>query len=108
MHSRTTTWGCGDNMQSAMQRFGGISPGMPLQYANQTAVLQLGHFAPKAVIGAHVTRLLVETEADPGLKGLRLSEEVRKAAAARQARRTRQNCGPTTEKKSPAARARSQ
>ena len=88
----------GDNMMSAVQRPTGISLGMPLQYADQTAALHLGHFAPKAVIGAHVTRLLVGTEADPGLSSLRLSEEARKAAAAGQARRTRQSCGPTTEK----------
>jgi hypothetical protein len=81
-----------------VQRIAGISPGIPLQYADLTAVLQLGHFAPKAAIGAHVTRLLVGTEADPGLPSLKLSEEVRKTAAAGQARRTRQNCGPTTEK----------
>jgi hypothetical protein len=71
-----------DNMHSAVQRIAGMSPGMPLQYADQTAVLQLGHFAPKAAIGAHVTRLLVETEADSGLSSSRLSEEVHKAAAA--------------------------
>jgi hypothetical protein len=80
-------------MAGVVQRITGISPGTPLQCgADQTAaLLQLGHFAPKAVIGAHVTRLLVDTGADPGLSGLRLSEEVRKAAAAGQARRrTRQ------------------
>ena len=38
-------------------------------YADQTAALQLGHFAPKSVLGAHVTRLLVENETDPGLRG---------------------------------------
>jgi hypothetical protein len=35
----------------------------------QTAALQLGNFAPKSVLGAHVTRLLVENETDPGLRG---------------------------------------
>jgi hypothetical protein len=76
---------------------------MPLKYADQTAVLHLGHFAPKAVAGAHVrtsvTRLLVETGADPGpgLPGWS-SEGVRKAAATGSARRTRQDCGPTMEK----------
>jgi hypothetical protein len=47
------------------------------------------------------------TEADPGLSGLPLSEAVRKAASAGQARRiTRQNCGPTTKevKQPPVAR----
>jgi hypothetical protein len=78
----------GGNTQGAMRRIAGTSLGIPLQYAGQTAALQLGHFAPKAVIlGAHVTRLLVDTEADPGLPSSRLSEEVRKAAAAGQARR---------------------
>jgi hypothetical protein len=57
----------GDDMQGVVQMLADISLGMPLQYAYQTAVLHLAHFAPKAVIGAHVTRLLVETEADPGL-----------------------------------------
>ena len=70
-----------DNMHSAVQRIAGMSPGMPLQYADQTAALQLGHFAPKSAPGAHVTRLLVENETDPGLSSLRLSEAVRKAAA---------------------------
>jgi hypothetical protein len=43
---------------------------MPLQYAvaDQTAALQSGHFAPKSALGAHVTRLLVGNEADPGQK----------------------------------------
>jgi hypothetical protein len=55
--------------------------GMPPLYADQTAALQLGHFAPKSALGAHVTRLLVGTEANPGPSSLRLSEAVRKAAA---------------------------
>jgi hypothetical protein len=89
----------GDNMISAVQRITGINLGTPLQYADQTAALQLGHYATKSVLGAHVTRLLAETEADPGLSSFRLSEAVRKAAAAGQARRiTRHNCGPTTKK----------
>jgi hypothetical protein len=74
----------GDNMMSAVQRIiTGISLGTPLQYiyADQTAALQLGHFAPKSVVGPHVTRLLAENETDPGLSSLRLSEAVRKAAA---------------------------
>jgi hypothetical protein len=90
----------GDNMMGAVHRPTGISHGvLPLQYADQTAALQLGHFAPKSAPGAHVTRLLVEAETDPGLSSLRLSEAVRKAAASCHARRsTRQNCGPTTKK----------
>ena len=84
----------GDNMISAVQRTTGINLCTPLQYADQTAALQLGHYATKSVLGAHVTRLLAETEADPGLSSFRLSEAVRKAAAAGQARRiTRHNCG---------------
>jgi hypothetical protein len=57
----------------------GHSLGMPPQYADRTVALHLGHFALKAVIGAHVTRLLVRTEADPGLHSprLMLSEEGR-------------------------------
>jgi hypothetical protein len=62
MHSRrTTAWLGGDNMQSVVQSIAGISLGIPLQYADQTAVLHLGHFAPKAAViaGAHgVTRSL--------------------------------------------------
>jgi hypothetical protein len=85
-------------MLSAVQRFASISLGIPLQYEDQTAALQLGRFATKSVLGTHVTRLLVETEADPGLSSFRLSEEARKAAASCQVRWTRQNCGLTTEK----------
>jgi hypothetical protein len=85
MYSRTTSWVVITCRVSCL--------GIPLQYADQTAVLHLGHFAPKAVDGAHVARLLVDTEANPRLSSLRLSEEVRKAAAAGSARRTRRNCG---------------
>jgi hypothetical protein len=74
----------GDNMMiGAVQRITGINPGAPLQYVDQTAALQLGHYATKSVLGAHVTRLLAETEADPGLSSFRLSEVVRKARGAR-------------------------
>ena len=81
----------------------------PLQYPDQTAALQLGHFATNSVLGSHVTRMLdgTGTEADPGISSLALSEAVRNAAAAGQARRiTRQNCGPTTKevKQPPVAR----
>jgi hypothetical protein len=84
---------------------------MPLQYADQTAALQLGHFAPKSAPGAHVTRLLVENETDPGLSSLRLSEAVRSAQVRRApqgrrfllscaadggARGRTENCGPAT------------
>jgi hypothetical protein len=86
----------GDNMISAVQRITGMDLGTrPLQYPDQTAALQLGHYATKSVLGAHVTRLLAGTEADPGRpSSFRISEAVRKAAAAGQARRiTRHNCG---------------
>jgi hypothetical protein len=99
----------GDNMMSVVQRFATISLGTPLQYPDQTYALQLGRFATKSVLGSHVTRVLAGTgtEADPGLSSLPLSEAVRNAAAAGQARRiTRQNCGPTTKevKQPPVAR----
>jgi hypothetical protein len=90
-----------EHMTCVVLRITGIGLCTPLQYADQTAVLQLGHYATKSVLGAHVTRLLAETEAgDPGLSSFRLSEAVRKAAAAAgQARRvTRHSCGPTTKK----------
>jgi hypothetical protein len=86
---------CGDNMMSVVHRLTGIGPGMPLQYADQTAALQLGHFAPKSALGAHVTRLLVENETDPGISSLRLSEAVRKAAASCHARRSTIRAWPT-------------
>jgi hypothetical protein len=77
----------------------GMNLGVPLQYPDQTAALQLGNFATKSVLGSHVTRVLAETgtEADPGISSLALSEAVRNAAAFCQARRIkRQACGPTT------------
>jgi hypothetical protein len=58
----------GDNMMSVVQRFARISLDIPLQYEDQTATVQLGHFATKSVLGAHVTRVLDgTTEADPGI-----------------------------------------
>jgi hypothetical protein len=92
-------------MISAVRMTAGMSLGTPLQYPDQTAALQLGHFATKSVLGSHVTRLLAGTgtEADPGLSSLPLSEAVRSG----QARRiTRQSCGPTTKevKQPPVAR----
>jgi hypothetical protein len=89
----------GDNMMSAVQRFAGISLGMPHQFEDQTAALQLGHFATNSVLGSHVTHVLdgTGTEADPGISSLELSNAVHNAAAAGQVRRiTRQTCGPTT------------
>jgi hypothetical protein len=74
---------------SAMERITGIGLGTPLQYPYQTAALQLGHFAPKAVIGAHVTRLLSGNKTDPGLSSLRLSEEVGSLPGSTQGRRCR-------------------
>ena len=100
----------GDNMMSAVQRFARISlEHMPLQFEDQTAALQLGHFATKPVLGLHVARVLdgTGTGADPGISSLPLSEAVRNAAASCQGRRiTRQTCGPTTSavKQPPVAR----
>ena len=92
----------GDNMMSVVQRLASISLGAPLRYPDQTAALQLGRFATKSVLGSNATRVLAGTgtEADPGLSSLPLSEAVRNAAAAGQARRiTRQNCGPRRRKR---------
>jgi hypothetical protein len=86
-------------MASVVQRFARISPDMPLQYEDQTATVQFGHFATKSVLGPHVTRVLdgTGTEAVPGISSLALSNAVRNAAAAGHMRRiTRQTCGPTT------------
>jgi hypothetical protein len=101
----------GDNMMSVVQRISlaGISPGTALQFEDQTATLQLGHFATKPVLGLHVARVLdgTGTGADPGISSLPLSEAVRNAAASCQGRRiTRQTCGPTTSavKQPPVAR----
>jgi hypothetical protein len=56
-----------------------MSPGTPLSDPDQTAALQLGHFATNSVLGSHVARMLAGTgtEADPGLPGLTSSEAVR-------------------------------
>ena len=99
----------GDNMMSAVQRFASTSLDIPLQFEDQTAAVQLGHFATKSVLDSHVTRVLAGTgtEADPGLSSLPLSEAVRNAAAAGHMRRiTRQTCGPVTKevKQPPVAR----
>jgi hypothetical protein len=74
----------GDNMMSAVQRFARISLNIPLQYEDQTAAVQLGHFATKSVLGPHVTRVLggTGTEAVPGISSPALSNAVRNAAAA--------------------------
>jgi hypothetical protein len=45
-------------MTRAVQSISGISPGMPLQFEDQTAALQLGHFATNSVLGLHVTHVL--------------------------------------------------
>ena len=100
----------GDNMMSVVQRLARISLDMPLQFEDQTAAVQLGHFATKSVLGPHVTRVLggTGTEAVPGISSLALSNAVRNAAAAGHMRRiTRQTCGPVTkEVKQPPAVAR--
>jgi hypothetical protein len=89
----------GNNAMSAVKRLARISLDMPLQ---------LGHFATKSVLGAHVTRVLDgTTEADPGISSLDLSNAMRNAAAAGKMRRvTRQTCGPATSaaKQPPVAR----
>ena len=47
---------------------------MPLQFEDQTAAVQLGHFTTKSVLGPHVTRVLggTGTEAVPGISSLAL------------------------------------
>ena len=103
----------GNNMLSAMRRIAGVDLGTPLQFEDQTASLHLGHFAMSSVLGPHVTRMLdgtcgTGTEADPGISSLHISNAVRNAAAACQARKpiTRQTCGPVTSavKQPPVAR----
>jgi hypothetical protein len=99
----------GDNMLGVMRRIASAGLGTPLQFPDQTAALQLGHFATNSVLGSHVTRVLdgTGTEAVPGISSLALSNAVRNAAAAGQMRRiTRQNCGPVTKevKQPPVAR----
>ena len=89
----------GDNMLSVVQRTAGVGLGTPLQVADQTAALHLGHFAMSSALGRHVIGMLdgTGTEADPGISSLRVSNAVRNAAAASQARKlriTRQTCGP--------------
>jgi hypothetical protein len=83
---------------------------MPLQFEDQTAALQLGHFATNSVLGSHVTHVLdgTGTEAGPGISSLALFEAVRNAAASCQTRRIARQaaCGPTTSavKQPPVAR----
>jgi hypothetical protein len=83
----------------------------PLQFEDQAAALHLGHFAMSSVLGPYVTGMLdgTGTEADPGISSLQMSNAVRNAAAASQARKlriTRQTCGPVTSavKQPPVAR----
>jgi hypothetical protein len=40
-------------MISRVQAMAGMGLGVPLQYPDQTAALQLGHFATKSVLGSH-------------------------------------------------------
>jgi hypothetical protein len=74
----------GDNMLSVVQRTAGVDLGTPLQVADQTAALHLGHFAMSSALGRHVIGMLdgTGTEADPGISSLRVSNAVRNAAAA--------------------------
>jgi hypothetical protein len=86
-------------MPSAVQGTAGVGLGTPLQVEDQTAALHLGHFAMSTALGRHVTGMLdvTGTEANPGISSLRVSNAVRNAAAASQARWlriTRQTCGP--------------
>jgi hypothetical protein len=92
-----------------MRRTASANLGTPLQFPDQAAALQLGHFATNSVFGSHVTRMLdgTGTEADPGIPSPPLSEAVRNAAASCHGRRiTKQTCGPTTSavKQPPVAR----
>ena len=48
----------GDNMLSAVQRIAGVDLGTPLQVADQTAALHLGHFAMSSALGRHVIGML--------------------------------------------------
>jgi hypothetical protein len=101
----------GENMLSVVQRLAGVDLRTPLQVADQTAALHLGHFAMGSALGRHVIGMLdgTGTEADPGISSLRLSNAVRNAAAASLAlelRVTRQTSGPMTSavKQPPVAR----
>jgi hypothetical protein len=40
-------------MISRVQAMAGMGLGVTLQYPDQTAALQLGHFATKSVLGSH-------------------------------------------------------
>jgi hypothetical protein len=81
----------GGNMLSVVRRIAGVGLGTPVQFEDQTAALHLGHFAMSSVLGSHVTRMLdgTGTEADPGISSLHMSNAVRNAAAACQARKLR-------------------
>jgi hypothetical protein len=100
-----------DNMLGVVRRIAGVGLGTPIQFEDQTAALHFGHFAMSSVLGPHVTGMLdgTGTEADPGISSLHISNAVRNAAVACQARElriTRQTCGPVTSavKQPPVAR----
>jgi hypothetical protein len=82
----------GDNMLSAVQRTAGVDLiRTPLQFEDQAAALHLGHFAKRSVLGPYVTGMLdgTGTEADPGISSLQMSNTVRNASAASNARELR-------------------
>jgi hypothetical protein len=91
----------GDNMLSVVQMIAGVDLRTPLQFEDQAAALHLGHFAKRSVLGQYITGMLdgTETDAEPGISSLEMSNNVRNAAAASKARKqriTRQTCGPVT------------
>jgi hypothetical protein len=69
----------------------GVDLRTPLQFEDQAAAVHLGHFATRSVLGPYIAGMLdgTGTEADPGISGLEMSNNVRNAAAASLARKLR-------------------
>jgi hypothetical protein len=72
----------GDNMLSVVQMIADVDLRMPLQFEDQAAALHLGHFAKRSVLGQYITCMLdgTETDAEPGISSLEMSNNVRNAA----------------------------
>ena len=91
----------GDNMMSVWEA-NGHKPriGAPVCRPNCRLAIRALCAEVSASLGAHVTRLLVENETDPGLLAYGYPRQcARPATASCHARRsTRQSCGPTTKK----------
>jgi hypothetical protein len=77
--------------QASWTRGVGVDLRTPLQFEDQAAAVHLGHFATRSVLGPFITGMLdgTGTEADPGVSSLQMSNAVRNASAASQARKLR-------------------